>query len=105
MDSAHQRDRGRRLMSWRATATLILIACGALAFGAVYSWAYVPLFVGCAVVGIAAAWQRPAGGGANRPMALALAGVIAAIALQLMPVSIGTIRRVSPATDVFLAHY
>lgn len=37
-----------------AAATLSLVAWGALSFGAVYPWAFVPLFLGCAAVGTAA---------------------------------------------------
>ena len=45
-------------MSWRASTTLSLTACGAVAFGAVYPWAFLPLFLGCALVGGAAFLQR-----------------------------------------------
>src|SRR5437588_4561513 len=105
MDGAHQRACGQRVMSWRVTATLVLVAWGSLAFGAVYSWAYVPLFAGCAVLGVAAAFRRVALGKTNRTLAISLAVLIAAIGVQLIPVSIGTIQRVSPETDAFLARY
>jgi hypothetical protein len=94
-------------MSWRATATLILTAWGALAFGAVYPWAFVPLFAGCAIVGATALLQRSRTGRTDLTPALpaALVLLVAAIGIQLIPMSARTIQWISPETDVFLRRY
>jgi len=92
-------------MSWRAAAILVLIAWGALAFGAVYPWAFIPLYVGCAAVGLAAILQRRRTIARDVPLILALLLVGSAIALQLMPLPAGMIRWLNPETDVFLQRY
>jgi O-antigen ligase len=92
-------------MSWRVVATLVLTAWGALAFGAVYPWAFTPLFVGCAVVGGATFLQHTGTGKTEAALAVALALLVAAIGLQLVPVSVGSIRWISPETDVVLRRY
>jgi len=92
-------------MSWRVTAALVLTAWGVLAFGAVYPWAFTPLFVGCGVVGVASLLQRNGTGKTEVAMAVSLALFVAAVGIQLLPLSAGTIRWVSPETDVFLRRY
>lgn len=87
-------------------ATVLLIAWGALAFGAVYPWAYTPLLAASAVVGAAACLRRgprlPEG--ARRTM-MALAVVAVAVSLQLVPLPPGLLRGLSPSTDTFLRTY
>src|SRR6266540_182300 len=92
-------------MSWRVVVTLLLIAWGALAFGAVYAWASLPLFVGCAAAGLAGTVQRAGAGKPESVLVFALAGVVLAIGTQLVPLPIQTIRVVSPATDTLLERY
>jgi O-antigen ligase len=92
-------------MSWRVLATLLLIAWGALAFGAVYPWAFTPLFAGCAIVGIASAIQHHPAGRIEPTVALSVALSIAAIGSQLIPLPADTIRRISPETDLFLQRH
>ena len=92
-------------MSWRVVATLVLTAWGALAFGAVYPWAFTPLFVGCAAVGGATFLQRKGTGKTEILLAVALALLVAAVGLQLVPVSVSSIRWISPETDVVLRRY
>ncbi len=92
-------------MSWRAAAALALVAWSALAFGAVYPWAFVPLFAGCAAVGVAALRSRGAPGSVDRPLAIALAIVLAAIAAQLVPVPLAALRVITPQTDRLLHAY
>jgi hypothetical protein len=92
-------------MSWRIATTLLLVAWGALAFGAVYPWAFTPLFVGSAAAGGAAFLQRSGKGKTDMFLAAALALLVAAIGLQLVPVSVGNIRWISPETDVVLRRY
>jgi hypothetical protein len=86
---------------------VLVIAWGALAFGAVYTWAYLPLIAGCAAVGVLGlAWGRRAPGSrSNRATILALLAVIAAALAQLVPLPAGILRTLSPATDAFLQRY
>ena len=91
-------------MSWRVVATLALVAWGVLAFGAVYPWAFVPLFLGGAALGCVMLLRRK-DTGTDALMALALALLVAAVGLQLMPVPVSSIRWISPETDVVLRRY
>lgn len=80
--------------------TLAAITWGVLAFGAVYPWAYTPLAVLCGLTGVISLLvllPRAETG----PLALSLTLVAAAIALQLLPVPVSTLQRISPATDRF----
>ena len=88
-------------------ATVVVIAWGALAFGAVYPWAFRPLLIACAVIGAAGvlAGRGRQIGGATRAALLALVAVLAAAGLQLIPLSPAVIGAVSPATDGFLRNY
>jgi hypothetical protein len=89
-------------MSWRVVATLVLTAWGALAFGAVYSWAFLPLFAASTAVGGATFLQRSGPGKTEVLLAAALALLLAAVGLQLVPVSASSIRWIGPETDVIL---
>lgn len=72
---------------------VLALAWGALAFGAVYPWGFLPL--GAVLLGIAA-WQwRPSRPTGVVPWAALL--LVAAVAIQLVPLSAGTLERVSPA--------
>jgi putative inorganic carbon (HCO3(-)) transporter len=97
----------------RRTRALMLVAgiCATLAwavfaFGGVYPWAYTPLLVACAAIGLAC--LAPSKHGTPR-----LAGrvpgwllvVSAGVLLQLVPLPAGVIVRISPATDAFLRSY
>ena len=92
-------------MSRRVIATLVLMAWGALAFGAVYPWAFLPLFAGCALVGAVALLQRTSAGTMEVVLSISLASVVIAIGLQLVPMPISTIRWMSPETDMVLRRY
>ncbi|MCX6544995.1 MAG: O-antigen ligase family protein [Acidobacteria bacterium] len=90
-----------------AVPVLVMVAWGALAFGAVYDWAYWPLLAAGAIVGV---WgllrhvprvRRRAGGA----LLLGILLVAAAIGAQLIPVDRATLVRMSPATDEFLRQY
>jgi O-Antigen ligase len=84
--------------------TLAAITWGVLAFGAVYDWAYGPLAVVSAFTGlISLLVLRPRA--ETGALALALTGVALAISLQLLPVPVATLQRVSPAADQFLRQY
>ena len=81
------------------------IVWGALAFGAVYPWAYTPLALACALVGSTAIvgirGRRPPVGA----VAAGLAAIGAAVSLQLVPLSPPTLARLSPGADDFLRQY
>ena len=92
-------------MSWWVTAVLALVSWGAFAFGAVYPWAYWPLFAGCLLVGAALFLRRRVESSRVKPLAIALAGLAVAVALQLIPLPVAALRSISPETDVFLRGY
>lgn len=91
-------------MSWRAAALLVVLAWSALAFGAVYPWGWAPLFVACAVIGVAVLTRRGRSP-VDTWLAASLALVVAAIAAQLVPLPTGLIQRISPETDRLLQRY
>jgi hypothetical protein len=88
-------------------AVVVIIAWGALAFGAVYTWAYLPLLAACAAVGLLGlAWGRGVKiCGASRSAIIALMIVGAAGLAQLVPLPVAMLKTLSPATDAFLRHY
>ena len=84
-------------------ATWALVAWGALAFGAVYPWAWRPLITGCAVVGVAAwlvAGRRTRTD--NRALLLTLACVALAGVIQAVPIPRDVRLLVSPANERML---
>jgi hypothetical protein len=77
---------------------LLIIAWGALAFGAIYDWARWPLVIACAAAGawgFARAVPRERRG-VNGPILLGLVLVALAVSVQLVPLESRTIRRWSP---------
>ena len=86
-------------------ATLALMAWGTLAFGGNYPWAYYPLLVGAAILGIAGIVAPSAQ--ARVPWAV-LAGLLlvaAAALVQLIPLTQPLLQQLSPATHRFLREY
>jgi O-antigen ligase len=81
------------------------VAWGTLAFGAVYPWAYTPLAVGCAAIGIVALIGKRHAGPPIGALGLALAAVAIAATLQVVPLDAGTFARLSPGADAFLRSY
>jgi len=79
-----------------------VIAWGAFAFGAVYPWAYWPLFAATAAIGILHLKGDRSAAPVNTAVAGAFAVVAAAVALQLVPLPQAVIAVVSPATDALL---
>lgn len=82
------------------------LAWGALAFGAVYPWAYWPLAVVSSALGVWAivatrAWQDVR----IRPLMMAASAVALAIALQAIALPYSLLGRLSPAVDRFLREY
>ena len=84
-------------MRWFTPAVVLLIAWGALAFGAEYPWAYAPLLVGSAAVGCAALVSPAQAPLRLPPVAAALALVAAGGALQVAPLPERVVSTVSPA--------
>jgi O-antigen ligase len=84
---------------------VLAIAWGALAFGAVYPWAYRPLAVGCAVIGVAGLLFERRHGPSLAALGAGLTAIAAAAAVQLMPLGADTFVRLSPAGDAFLRSY
>src|SRR5262245_32691414 len=81
------------------------LAWGVLAFGAVYRWAYAPLAVACAVVGITALLANRRTGPPVGALTAALSVVAGAVALQLAPLSARIFAALSPGADAFLRAY
>jgi len=85
---------------------MVLLAWGALAFGAVYPWAYWPLAIGCAGLGGWAilsteAWRDPRATGL-----MAALGIVAfAILLQVVPWPSSVTALVSPELGAFFERY
>lgn len=95
----------RAIHSLLVALTLLTIAWGVFAFGSVYRWAYTPLAAACALVGCAGLLAGRRGRPRLGWIALGLLAILAAVGLQLVPLSLGTLIRVSPGTDAFLGHY
>ena len=79
-------------------ATIASLAWGALAFGAVYPWAYRPLTVVCLVTGLAAMGVARSQGVPSRPLLVTLVLVWLAIGVQLVPIPADILAAVSPVT-------
>lgn len=92
-------------MSWRVAATLALTTWGAVMFGAVYPWAFLPLFAACALTGAATLVPSKGTGRPDAIIAASLVLVVAAIGVQLIPLSRSFLLWISPETDVFLRFY
>lgn len=90
-----------------AVPVLVFVAWGALAFGAVYGWAYAVLLALCGATAVWGLARRVPS--VRRQVCLPLlAGMLltgAAIGVQLMPIHRAALVRLSPATDDFLRQY
>lgn len=88
--------------------TVVFVAWGALAFGAVYPWAYWPLVAAAAatgVVGLRRNLSVDRDAAFPKRLFLAIGFVALAIALQLVPLPRPVLSRLSPATDGLLQKY
>jgi O-antigen ligase len=92
---------------WFTQICVLLIAWGALSFGAVFPWGYLPLLAGCAALGFLALVFSPRREVLNiiRPLTMGLVALIVAVVLQLVPLSRSMLARVSPATHAVLSQY
>ena len=101
---AHAFDTSRQAMDASHTVTTLVLAWGALSFGAVYDWAYWPLAAGCLVCGASALMPRshvPRLPSAHA--AVCLAAVAAATAVQLLPLPVNLLATLSPRADEVLS--
>jgi hypothetical protein len=97
----------RRRSAARASDTLVVLvlAWGALTFGAVYPpWAYWPLAVACGLMGLQGL-RTADQDGVSRPLAAALAVIALGIVVQLVPVPRALALRASPGVDAYLREY
>jgi O-antigen ligase len=87
---------------------LLTIAWGAFAFGAVYPWAYWPMFASSVAIGVAGLIarrnRRPSAPELSGPAA-ALAFLAVCIAAQLVPMPAAVIQVLSPGTDALLRQH
>lgn len=81
-----------------------IIALATLAVGAVYPWAYLPLFAAAALIGLAGLLRRGVRS-EMRPLALSLLLVWTAGAIQLLPLPLPIVAWLSPATADLLQTY
>ena len=90
--------------AWVVLATtLLIVAWGVFAFGSVYPWAYVPLALASAIVGVlgVTTGTRPVLAG-SRPMWWALVGIVIIGLVQLVPLPFSLLAIVSPGTIDYL---
>jgi hypothetical protein len=85
---------------------MTLLAWGVLSFGAVYPWAYWPLFAGAAVFGVwgvaaTHGWRDPR----VRALTYALGAVVAAMSVQIVALPAWLIARLSPGVDRFFRQF
>ncbi|MFB3855562.1 MAG: O-antigen ligase family protein [Vicinamibacterales bacterium] len=86
-------------------AIALTIAWGAVTYGAVYRWGYVPLLLACAAAGAHGLTRRGPGFAVNRPVAASLLLVAGAIAVQLVPIPRPLLLALSPQTDQILQRH
>jgi putative inorganic carbon (HCO3(-)) transporter len=89
------------------SAVVAVLAWGALAFGAVYPWAFGPLLVACATIGAAGVvvYRSRRLDRATQAAFVALGAVLVAACLQLVPLPAQVLAVVSPGTHGFLTNF
>ncbi len=83
----------------------LIVAWGALAFGAVYPWSYGPLCVACAVSGVVALTVPRVRASLPRTLVIAVAALIGAALLQQVPLPRHLLQQISPAAGAILTRY
>ncbi|MGE0448387.1 MAG: O-antigen ligase family protein [Vicinamibacterales bacterium] len=78
-----------------------LVGAGTLAFGAVYPWAHAPLGIGAAVAGLGCLIATRGGRPPLGSIAVALLLVAVGASLQLVPLPLAWVERISPGTIAF----
>ena len=89
-------------LRWYGPGLMALLAWGVLSFGAVYPWAYWPLYTGAAALGLwglveTRGWQDPR----VRWLGVAIAAVASVLAVQVIFLPSWLIARLSPGVDRF----
>lgn len=85
--------------------TVGIVTWGALAFGGVYPWAYWPLIGASAAVSVLALVRHRVRQRIPAGIAAGLFVLAAAVSVQLVPLPLETLARISPATTDVLARY
>jgi O-antigen ligase len=87
--------------------TLAVVSWGALAFGAVYPWAYWPLFAATAAVGLVGFFSGRSrlGPPPHTTLALGILAIALAVTLQLCPIPRNVLATLSPSTDAMLRRH
>ena len=90
-----------------SAVVIVVLAWGALAFGAVYPWAYLPLMVGCAGIGLYGFFGpvRTDGGRSERWLRWAYLLLVSGCLLQLVPLPQAILAELSPAIDPLLREF
>jgi O-antigen ligase len=80
------------------------LAWGALAFGAVYPWAYWPLAALCIIAGVVGlvAGSRHHVKGASRTLSISLIAIAAAVGIQLVPLPGSLVAAISPHSSAIV---
>jgi O-antigen ligase len=85
---------------------LVLVSWGTLLFGAVYPWAYVPLLSAAVIVGLFGWLSATAEQKAEAmPVLIALLFVAVVVVIQLIPLPVAWVARLSGAADGLLREY
>ena len=84
-------------MRWFPPATVCLIGWGVLAFGGEYAWAYAPLLVFAATIGLLGLGSPTTGRSESRLVILSVALLFGAVFLQLVPLPTPVLTALSPA--------
>ncbi len=94
------------VLAWTRRLSLVAVGWGALAFGGVYPWAYWPLALGCAVAGLLGLATKSTASRAVPPtLSIAVALFGGAVLLQLIPLPLPAMTRISPAASATLRAY
>ena len=83
----------------------VLVVLATLAFGAVYPWAYLPLFAAAACIGLAGLVRHHAIPRETRTIAIGLMLLATVVAAQLVPVPRTILDALSPHTADLLSRY
>src|SRR5262245_38423173 len=86
-------------------AAMLPVLWGTFAFGAVYRWAYLPLAVACAVVGIALLSLEFRGRPTLKPLIAGMALIALTVIIQVIVFPAQFVDRVSPARASFEQNY
>jgi O-antigen ligase len=82
-------------------AAITIVSWGVLAFGAVYPWAYIPLLMGCTLMGGVSLWMR--GPVLGKPLIICFSLVALCVAAQLIPIPLRLISTFSPQRSRILS--